>query len=94
MLGKFYGFWVFQSNLLPTVDSETLPHYGITTTVALTAPFVNQAFGQEALMAAFRQNIETEQFRDHPRKRDVYHLCVRYGNRVYRKESVIAVVSV
>src|SRR3990167_159202 len=67
MLGKFYGFWVFESNLLPTVDSETLPHYGITTTVALTAPFVNQAFGQEALMAAFRQNIETEQLREQHR---------------------------
>lgn len=93
-LGRFYGFWVFETNLLPTVDTETVPKYGTTTTIALTSPVVNQAFGQDALMAAFRQNIETEQFRDHNKKRDVYHLCVRFGNRVYRKESVIAVLSV
>lgn len=93
MLGRFAGFWVFETNLLPTMDSETLPNYGVTSTSALTSPVVNQAYGFEALFGAFRQEIEIEQFRDGMRKRDVMSACLRFGNRVYRPESVVAVLS-
>lgn len=91
--GKFYGFFAFETNLLPTMDSETLDDFG-GTSKALTSPVVNQGFGFEALFAAFRQEIEIEQFRDGMRKQDVLSACVRYGNRVYRAESVVAVLSV
>ncbi len=92
--GMFYGFYVFETNLLPTMDTETVPLYGTGSTAALTSPVVNQAFGFEALFAAFRQEIEVESFRDGNRKQDVHSACVRYGNRVYRAESIIAALSV
>jgi hypothetical protein len=93
-MGNFYGFDVYQSNMLSTMDTETVPLYGSASTIALTAPKVNLFLGLEAFFGAFRQNIELEQFRDHARKRDVMHACVRYGLRVFRPESVIAVLSV
>lgn len=93
-VGRFFGFEVFDSNLLSTMDSETLPKYGVTATAALTSPVVNMAYGEEALFGCFRQNVEIEQFRDYIRKQDVIHACVRFGNRVYRPESVVAVLSV
>lgn len=92
--GMFYGFHTYETNLLPTMDSETLPLYGTVTTAALTSPVVNQAFGFQALFGAFRQEIEVEQFRDGMRKQDVISACVRYGNRVYRAESIVAILSV
>ena len=94
LIGRFYGFWVFETNLLPTVDSETIDEFGGSTSASLTSPVVNQAFGSEALFGAFRQNIEIEQFRDYYKKRDVSSACVRYGTRVFRPESLIAVLSV
>lgn len=94
LVGRFYGFNVYESNLLPTMDSETLPKYGVTTTAALTSPVVNLAYGEEALFGCFRQQIEIEQFRDYVRKQDVSHAAVRFGVRVYRPESVVAVLSV
>lgn len=93
-MGNFYGFDVYQSNLLSSMDSETVPLYGSASTIALTSPKVNLFLGPEAFFGAFRQQIELEQFRDHARKRDVMHACVRYGLRVFRPESVIAVLSV
>lgn len=93
-IGEFYGFKVFTSNLLSTMDSETTPLYGSSSTQALTSPKVNLFLGVEAFFGAFRQNIEVESFRDYMRKRDVYNACVRYGIRVFRPESVIAVLSV
>ncbi len=92
-VGRFYGWFVFESNLLPTVDSETLDDFEGNSR-ALTSPVVNQGFGFEALFAAFRQEIELEQFRDSMRKQDVMTAAVRYGNRVFRTESVVAVLSV
>ena len=75
------------------MDSETLDDFeGVSR--ALTSPVVNQGFGFEALFAAFRQEIELEQFRDSMRKQDVMTAAVRYGNRVFRIESVVAVLSV
>ena len=93
-LGVHHGFQVYCSNLLSTMDTETVPKYGTTTTSALTAPTVNLALGQEAFFGAFRQIVEVESWRDPERKRDVHHATVRYGLRVYRPESVIAVLSV
>ena len=93
-VGKFYGWHVFESNQLPTVDSETVPGFGTTSTFALTSPVVNQGYGFEALFAAFRQEIEVEQFRDGMRKQDVVSAAVRYGNRVFRPESIVAALSV
>ena len=93
LIGRFYGYWVFETNMLPTVDSETLANYA-GTGKTVTSAVVNQFLGLESLFGAFRQNIEIEQFRDPFRKRDVMSACLRFGTRVYRPESVIAVLSV
>lgn len=91
-LGMFYGFFVFESNLLPTTDSETLDNFSASSKT-VTNGIANQGFGFEALFGAFRQEIEIEQFRDSMRKQDVITAAVRYGNRVFRSESIVCALS-
>lgn len=88
IVGMFFGFILMQSNMLPTQVEETID------SVAAADGVVNQFFGPEAIYGAFRQQIEVESFRKPERKQDVYHASTRYGLRVYRDESIIAVVSV
>lgn len=87
MVGKFFGFILMMSNFLPTQAEETIG--GVTATLGV----VNQVFGPEALYGAMRQNIEVESWRENKRKQNVYHACMRYGERVYRPESIIAILS-
>lgn len=90
--GHLFGVDMFETNQLPTVDSETLPdRSGNSTTV--TTGVVNQIFGYEALFGAMREDVEVRSFRDDWRKQQVYYACARYGIRVYRPESIIAIVS-
>ena len=88
MVGKFFGFILMMSNLLPTQTEETI---GSDTA---SSGIVNLLMGPEAMYGAMRQNIEVETFRKPERKQDVYHASMRYGLRIFRDESIIAVISV
>lgn len=87
VVGKFMGWILMMTNFLPTQAEETINSDTVTTAT------VNQFFGPEAIYGAMRQNIEVESWRDPDRKRNVYHASMRYGRRVYRPESIIAILS-
>ncbi len=87
MVGKFFGFVIMMSNLLPSQSSETI------SSSTIASATVNMFYGPEAMYGAMRQNIEVETFRKPERKQDVYHASMRYGLRIYRDESTIAVLS-
>lgn len=92
VLGKFYGFILYMTNFLPTQAEETITPTGGTADTVTTAT-VNQFFGPEAIYGALRQTIEVESWRQSERKQHVYHATMRYGLRVYRPESLIAVLT-
>lgn len=84
-IGTYLGFDFYESNMLD--EATALDH---TTGGSLIA---NVFLGPEALIGAFRLKPEIEAFRDHDRKRDVYHVTTRYGLGLYREESMVTVLT-
>ncbi len=87
LLGKFFGFYLYMTNFLPSQVEETIGSVTVANGIA------NCLMGPEAIYGAMRQNIDVEAFRRPERKQDVYHASMRYGLRLYRDESIIVVLS-
>jgi len=84
-IGRYLGFDFYESNMLDeatALDWETGGAY-----------IGNMFIGQEALIGAMRLSPEIEQSRDWEHKRDVYHMTTRYGLGLYRRESLVTVLT-
>lgn len=84
-IGTYLGFDFYESNML---DESTGLDYS-----SGTDKIANMFLGEEALIGAVRQEPDIEPFRDHTKKRDVYHVTMRYGLELFRPESLVTVLT-
>lgn len=89
---NIHGFDVYESNLLPTVASETVDG------VAVTNGFVNIAMcvaddDAKPVMGVIRRKPTVKYKRNEPMTQDEYYASMRYGFATYRPESVYCLLT-
>lgn len=84
-IGRYMGFDFYESNMLD--EATALDH------AAGGAYKANLFMGEEAFIGAIRSMPTIEQSRDWQKKRDVYHCTIRYGLDLFRKESLVTVLT-
>ena len=84
-IGRYLGFDFYESNML---DEATGVDWAND-----SDKIANMFYGEEALIGAVRQEPDIEQFRDSEKRRDVYHVTMRYGLDLFRPESLVTILT-